>query len=110
MIGKNHEKDRIGPFETLEGKTESVWVKNGNAAHSGVSKVLFFTKPHKWTKHRRKKWINQGFLRETVIGPFWPIKIQGDNTCQIWSLWALNFVDSKWCDISSVIISEKFPY
>ncbi len=66
MIGKNHEKDFINLFETLNGATESPWVKNGNIAHSGVSGVLFFTEPHKWKKQRRKKWINEGLLLETV--------------------------------------------
>ncbi len=30
--------------------------KLGNAAHSGVSEILFFTKFHKWKKQRQKKW------------------------------------------------------
>ncbi len=81
MIGNNHAKDLISLFETLKDAIESSWVKNGNAAHSGVSEALFFTKPHKWKKQRWMKWINEGRLRETVIGSFRPIKIQGDNTC-----------------------------
>ncbi len=32
--------------------------KIGNAAHSGVSEVFFFTKSYKWKKQRWKKWTN----------------------------------------------------
>ncbi len=39
--------------------------KIGNAAHSGVSEVLLFTKSHKW----RKKWITGRLLSETMY--FW---------------------------------------
>ncbi len=66
MIVNNHKKDFISLIETLEGKTESVWVKNGNVAYSRVSEVLFFTKPHNWKKQRWMKWINEGLFRETV--------------------------------------------
>ncbi len=35
-------------------------------AHFGVSEVLYFTKSHKWTKQRRKKWTTGILLRKTM--------------------------------------------
>ncbi len=43
--------------------------KIGNAAHSGVSEVLFFTKSYKWKKQRWKKWTIGRLLLETMR--FW---------------------------------------
>ncbi len=37
-----------------------------NAAHSGVSEVLLFTKSYKWKKQRWKKWTTGRLLLETV--------------------------------------------
>ncbi len=48
--------------------------KVGNAAHSGVSKVLFFTKSYKWKTQRWKKWITGRLLLETMH--FWGALIQ----------------------------------
>ncbi len=43
--------------------------KIGNAAHSGASEVVFFTKSYKWKKQRWKKWKTWLLLRETMW--FW---------------------------------------
>ncbi len=43
--------------------------KIGNAAHSGASEVLFYTKSYKWKKQRWKKWTTWILLRETMW--FW---------------------------------------
>ncbi len=36
----------------------------GNGANCGSSGALFFTKPHNWTKQRRKKWTTERLRRE----------------------------------------------
>ncbi len=43
--------------------------KIGNAGHSGVSEVLFFTKSHKWKTQRQKKLTTRRLLREAMC--FW---------------------------------------
>ncbi len=43
--------------------------KIGNAAHSGVSEVLLFTKSYKWKKQRWTKWTSGRLLLETMR--FW---------------------------------------
>ncbi len=43
--------------------------KIGNAAHSGVSEVLFFTKSYKWNKRRWEKWTTGRLLLEIMC--FW---------------------------------------
>ncbi len=43
--------------------------KIGNAAHSGVSEVLLFTKSYKWKKQRWTKWTLGRLLLETMR--FW---------------------------------------
>ncbi len=44
-------------------------LKIGNAAHSGVSEVRFFTKSYKWKKQRWKNWTTGRLLCETMC--FW---------------------------------------
>ncbi len=43
--------------------------KIGNAAHSGVSEVLFFTKSYKWKEQRLEKWTTGRLLLEIMY--FW---------------------------------------
>ncbi len=43
--------------------------KIGNAAHSGVSEVLFFAKSYKWKKQQWKEWTTGRLLLETMR--FW---------------------------------------
>ncbi len=71
--------------------------KIGNAAHSGVSEVLFFTKSYKWKKQQWKKWTTGRLLLETMH--FWrsPMVRQFKMVARrLWAQQKLKLLDVAW--------------
>ncbi len=71
--------------------------KIGNAAHSGVSEVLLFTKSYMWKKQRWKKWKTGRLLLETMR--FWrapTVRQFKMGARRMWTQQKLKILDVAW--------------
>ncbi len=74
--------------------------KIGNAAHSGVSEVLFFTKFYIWKKQRLKKWTSGRPLCETI--PTLRQFKMADNRNYNFSMWPDNVLTILYCFLAAI--------